>query len=513
MKSFKVKDRLNEVVSSLKKKLRSIRASNLIESVKTAQPLQHTYASLVKHKMIVLKTVGSLCVFAAVSVGGNQFVNANMKEVFHVYVDGQEAGVVSDPQVVEQYVINKYKEVQESNPDKQMVLNTDAISYKSERAFMAEDTDQTVLDQLGQMLTAKAIGAEIKVDGKVVGVVKDKETASQVLEELKAKFVPKPKENKKVMTLSASQSEQPSGTTELVSDGFMQQVEVSYTDLGDSEPMNPEDLLQKLQTGDVQPTKYTVQKGDCVSCIAKKLEISRQVIYQNNPWIVDDKIKEGQVLDLTVLQPTLTVKTVERVVENQEMQHDVVYQKDATLRQGITKTIKPGKNGMKQVTYLITKANGLMMDEEVLEETVIEEPVSEVAVKGSKVVLGEGTGRFSWPVLGASITSTFGTRWGKMHKGVDLSGNRNIMASDNGVVVFTGNRNDGYGNQIVIDHQNGYRTLYGHLSSITTTTGKVVEKGEKIGIMGSTGDSTGVHLHFEVQKGGVAENPLKYLSR
>ncbi|MNP77687.1 Murein DD-endopeptidase MepM [compost metagenome] len=60
---------------------------------------------------------------------------------------------------------------------------------------------------------------------------------------------------------------------------------------------------------------------------------------------------------------------------------------------------------------------------------------------------------------------------------------------------------------------NGYQTLYGHLSSYSVKVGQIVEKGEKIGIMGSTGDSTGTHLHFEIIKNGTVENPLKYLNR
>jgi murein DD-endopeptidase MepM/ murein hydrolase activator NlpD len=100
-----------------------------------------------------------------------------------------------------------------------------------------------------------------------------------------------------------------------------------------------------------------------------------------------------------------------------------------------------------------------------------------------------------------------------MHKGIDITGNKNIMASDNGIVIYVGDKGDGYGKQVIIDHQNGYRTIYGHLSQFYTSKGSVVEKGEKIALMGSTGDSTGTHLHFEVQRSGAAENPMKFLSR
>jgi murein DD-endopeptidase MepM/ murein hydrolase activator NlpD len=292
----------------------------------------------------------------------------------------------------------------------------------------------------------------------------------------------------------------------------MQSVETGDIPIKPDELANPDEVVAKLITGDVQPTKYTVAAGDCVSCIAKKFGISKQIIYDNNPWIKDDMIKIGDVMDLTVLQPTLSVKTVEHVVQNQEIQYDTEYVKDDSLRLGIIQPITPGKNGLKQVTFEITKVNGLMMEESLLHEDIIETPITAKAKKGTKVVLGEGTGKFAWPVVSPSISSTYGTRWGKLHKGIDITGNKNILAADNGKVKETGYKSD-YGNYIIINHLNGYETLYGHLSKISTTKGKVVEKGEVIGTMGSTGDSTGVHLHFEIIKSGAVQNPLKFLTR
>ncbi len=212
------------------------------------------------------------------------------------------------------------------------------------------------------------------------------------------------------------------------------------------------------------------------------------------------------------MKPALSVRSVELVVENQEVQYDTVVQQDPSLKEGITETVQQGKNGMKKLTVKLTKIDGKVDEEQVLKEDIVEPPVSAVVRKGSKVILGEGTGNFSWPVIGASITSTFGMRWGKMHKGVDLVGGSGIVAADNGKVIYTG-YDHGYGNHIIIDHLNGYQTLYGHLSAIQTSVGTVVEKGEKIGVMGSTGDSTGTHLHFEIHKSGAIENPLKYLNR
>ncbi len=86
-----------------------------------------------------------------------------------------------------------------------------------------------------------------------------------------------------------------------------------------------------------------------------------------------------------------------------------------------------------------------------------------------------------------------------------------ILASDTGTVTYTGCLAYGYGCHIIVDHANGYQTLYAHLSSIEVSAGQVVTKGERIGVMGSTGRSTGTHLHFEIRSGGVLMNPLGFL--
>ncbi len=122
-------------------------------------------------------------------------------------------------------------------------------------------------------------------------------------------------------------------------------------------------------------------------------------------------------------------------------------------------------------------------------------------------------GSFAWPTNGGYISSKMGQRWGSLHKGIDIArpSDRTIKAADNGVVVSAGWDDGGYGNKVVIDHQNGFRTVYAHMDSISVSAGQKVEKGSQLGIMGSTGFATGVHLHFEVYKDGSLQNPLSYL--
>ncbi len=118
-------------------------------------------------------------------------------------------------------------------------------------------------------------------------------------------------------------------------------------------------------------------------------------------------------------------------------------------------------------------------------------------------------GSFVWPTSG-SISQ--GYRF--YHKAIDISnrGGGNILAADSGSVVVSGwPDNSGYGNRIMIDHGNGFVTLYAHLSSIQVKEGQRVNRGDVIGQMGSTGRSTGTHLHFEIRQGGSLLNPSDYL--
>jgi murein DD-endopeptidase MepM/ murein hydrolase activator NlpD len=133
------------------------------------------------------------------------------------------------------------------------------------------------------------------------------------------------------------------------------------------------------------------------------------------------------------------------------------------------------------------------------------------AAQAHSTVQRTGSGQLSWPVS-APITSPFGWRWGRMHEGIDLGAayGTPIAAAGSGTVIYAGWLG-GYGNLTVIDHGGGLATAYGHQSRIAVSVGQQVAGGEIIGYVGSTGHSTGPHLHFEVRVNGQAVDPLGYL--
>jgi murein DD-endopeptidase MepM/ murein hydrolase activator NlpD len=117
-----------------------------------------------------------------------------------------------------------------------------------------------------------------------------------------------------------------------------------------------------------------------------------------------------------------------------------------------------------------------------------------------------------WPVKGV-LTSPYGMRWGRMHEGIDIGAAQGtpIYAAASGTVNYAG-WEGGYGNLTVIDHGNGLATAYGHQSQLAVSSGQTVSRGQVIGYVGSTGHSTGPHLHFEVRVNGAPNDPLSYLS-
>ena len=132
-----------------------------------------------------------------------------------------------------------------------------------------------------------------------------------------------------------------------------------------------------------------------------------------------------------------------------------------------------------------------------------------------------GTGSFGWPVPSCTyITSKYGPRYHPVtgvyqstHTGLDIGAayGATIVASDGGTVTCAGVKG-GYGSCVMIDHGNGYYTLYGHMSSISVSLGQSVSKGDTIGYVGDSGITTGPHLHFEIRVNGVCTDPAPWFS-
>jgi murein DD-endopeptidase MepM/ murein hydrolase activator NlpD len=185
----------------------------------------------------------------------------------------------------------------------------------------------------------------------------------------------------------------------------------------------------------------------------------------------------------------------------------------SSLYKGQSIVKNPGQDGVKTVSSEVTMENGKVIQQKVIKETIIKKPVGKVIAKGTKDTIVAGVYCLSEISRGGSVTSEFGERWGKMHYGIDIAASSGtpIYAAYDGKVACA-EWETGYGNVVKINHANGLQTIYGHCSHIDVKAGQTVKKGVRIAEVGSTGNSTGPHLHFEVRLNGKPQNPLKYLN-
>ena len=230
--------------------------------------------------------------------------------------------------------------------------------------------------------------------------------------------------------------------------------------------------------------RHTVKKGETLWVIAKKYDINIDTLIGANNISNMNQIKPGQVIKI------LPVK-------------------------GILYKIGPGENlSTIAVRFDISILN-------IVESNNIENPNK--VQPGRMLILPGAKPEFSYQdrlerlftkPVNARISSYYGMRWGRMHEGIDFAVNTGttLRAAGSGKIVYSGWAH-GYGKTIIIEHQKGLRTLYAHNSQLLVHSGEWVRRGEAISKSGNTGNSTGPHLHFEVQVNGRPVNPMDYLRK
>ncbi|WP_052807331.1 M23 family metallopeptidase [Risungbinella massiliensis] len=263
---------------------------------------------------------------------------------------------------------------------------------------------------------------------------------------------------------------------------------------------------------------YRVQKGDTLSKIGDLFQVNYEGIASTNKIHNPDKISTGDDLKVEVQTKLVSVPsadlTTEMFAEQNRIDLQVLLQLNPTVTRG--ETLTEGK-----------LLRVLVSPQQVEKETSftklsVRKDAPKANKSSSKVVQfhkgpvqapKEGF-TFKWPVKG-QITSSFGWRNGRQHQGMDIWHSAKtkapIQVALSGVVTKASYFNNGYGNLVVVDHGGGWVTYYAHLSSIKVKVGQKLSTGDLVGYMGSTGNSTGVHLHFEIRKNGKPYNPANFL--
>ncbi|SDM97989.1 peptidoglycan DD-metalloendopeptidase family protein [Bacillus sp. OK048] len=435
--------------------------------------------------------------------------------VYHVYHNQQYIGTVSDKEIVKKIVEEKEDKFKESMADLDLKFGSD-IEYIKEQVFHSTANNNETVKKLESAIQLQAEASSIIIDGQPVVFLKNKETAEDVINQLKLTYVTQEQLNEVEARKAAPETELPplaENETRILDVTVSKDVSFDTKKVTPDKIMSAEEAVTLLQNGTTEEKKYIVQEGDVLGTIANNHGLKLIDFLALNPELTEDTVVNiGQEVNVTASKPYLEVIVNKEVNQKEAIPYANETVNDESMPKGETKVKQEGKNGERSVNYQISTQNGTTISSEVTSEVVIAQPVNHIVVKGTKIIPSRGSGNLAWPTSGGYVSSQQGQRWGKSHKGIDIArpSNLTIKAADNGKVVSAG-WDGGYGNKIIIDHQNGIRTVYAHLSSIDVSVGQSVSQGSAIGVMGSTGNSTGVHLHFEVYKDGALQNPLGYL--
>ncbi len=269
---------------------------------------------------------------------------------------------------------------------------------------------------------------------------------------------------------------------------------------------------------------YTVQAGDSISLIASKTNLTMAELCALNTDIglsADSAIFPGDELIITREEAVLEVQITRTETVTEEIPFSTERTSSSEYAFGTTRTIQEGEPGIRSITYQnVYNTDGELLEQAIVSSEVVKEPVSRQIVTGTRLPSGSvaqvGNGTFIWPVPQYSYCS----RWySSGHKGVDICAPAGtpIYASSSGVVSRAGyeraGAGSGYGYGVIINHGNGYSTVYAHCLSLAVSAGQSVSQGQLIGYVGSTGRSTGNHCHFEIRYNGSYLPPQNYFRK
>ena len=294
---------------------------------------------------------------------------------------------------------------------------------------------------------------------------------------------------------------------------------------------NAKDLSAYLLYGDKFSSKeVTVKDGDSIESISFDNKISVQEFLIFNPTYTsrDNLLVPGSKVVISKIDPKLQIVVETYEVVDKVTNFNTIEQYNENLTQGSSVVTQQGENGLERVSQNVKSVNGEITYVDPVDKKTIKAPVSKIVNIGTKYVPTVGSlGSWGWPTAsGYTISSYYGYRLqvfgeGNFHSGIDIAGTgygSPVYASNNGVVQFVGWSSEGLGYCVIINHNNGYYTVYGHMSGFVSgiSVGSTVARGQQLGYVGSSGWATGPHLHFEVRTCAAYKchiNPAPFILR
>lgn len=447
------------------------------------------------------------------------------KTVYHVYLKGKSIGLVESKEELEKY-IDREQEALKKEYNIKKVYAPDDLSIKKEITYS------------NNIMTTKDIYSKIKdissftIDGYEINI--KKEVASKEEDKTEIKNIKIYVIDKKVFTKAINTTVKSFITSEDYNT-YKSNKKQTIKDTGkiiekiyienditikkgkiptDKTIYLKEDELSKYLLFGTTENKetYTIKDGDTISNISYNNKMSTEEFLIINPQFTSENalLYNGQIVNIGILNPQVNIVEEDEVVAYEEKKYQTEIRYDNSKYVGYEETAQQGVNGKNKVTQKVRKINGETTNIVTTNTEEVSPSINEIIIKGGKesYYVGGGSpvatsGSWGWPASCNSISSPFGYRWGVLHDGTDIAGcgyGSPIFAAQAGTVVKASYKWDN-GKYVIINHNNGYYSLYAHLADYTVKEGQTVARGQVIGGMGRTGYATGVHLHFSIWTG------------
>ena len=421
----------------------------------------------------------------------------NYQYVLQVSCNDQVLGYVASDTVVE---------TAQQDVEKRIIYTEDDATdeWQIKPSYVLAVNDNISLMDSGEVADAilATSGEEIVeatgfyLDGKFYGAVTDGDRLQAELESIKEPY----------------RTDDPDETVSFVNEPVLEKGVFMRSSIVEFDQIN--DLIHGQVAGEVT---YTVVKGDTPSGIAHDHGLTTAELVSMNPdRDILNSMYPGDTLVVSQAVSFLQVKVTYRRVEEETVPYDTVRTNTSDLSFGYTRVQTEGVAGLDECTYDYVFVDGVLQSKTLVERKRVLEPVTEEILVGTKVRPGvtvvPATGGYMWPIPGYTGVSR-GFTGVYAHDGMDITAHYGtpIYASQSGVVTSALYTSRGYGIYVIIDHGGGYSTLYGHCSQLAVQAGDVVNQGDLIAYVGSTGFSTGNHCHFEIRINGTRINPAPYV--
>ncbi len=513
-------------------------------------------------KIAYIKVAVFASVIAAFFLPQFQPLESDGENIFTVYLNGMQVGVMGDIEEVDECLIAARKKLAGSSEE--LVLAESDLTWEGREVLWGEIDDKSVIisnmknalqssvkETLNRSYTVKInqytvnlastqevlalLQASIKkYDGEnhyYADLVMDADRELNVLTTQVYSAKEQEEEAEEVMTsagINAALDEifadiEPAAEKDfsdydlgLLALDFGDTVEVVESYLQDYDLTPLDQAIEEVTKDQEKEQIYEVVAGDTLSQIAEKNEIPLDRLIAMNETIEDENsvIRVGDELIVTVPEPELSVERTEQMYYEEDYEADIIYVDNDDWYTNEMQTLQEPSAGHRKVVADVSYRNNEEVSREILKEEIVYAAVPKIVERGTKI-----PPTYLKPISGGRLTSRFGRRRAPTrgastyHKGIDWATpvGTAVMASSTGTVTRAG-WGSGYGYVVYINHADGKQTRYGHLSKVLVKQGQTVTQGQKIALSGNTGVSTGPHVHFEILVNGAQVNPFDYLN-